>query len=249
MIVLIDGDLITYPCAASVRDADDGKDVALYRCDDAINRILYELGSTDFELYIRGQDNFRYSIFPDYKGNRTKPVPRYLEDCREYLVSNWGAKLCNGIETDDMLGIQQTKYGEESIIASYDKDLKQVPGWHYNFKTGEKFYVSPVMGLRNFYRQVITGDGSDNIPSYDGKMRNTTPNFIKKLQAPLDDMVEDWEMWNHCMDIYCAPENGDWDSAMAILKRNAQLLYILRKEDEHWQPPKNGQKAEDTPSS
>jgi 5'-3' exonuclease len=51
---------------------------------------------------------------------------------------------------------------------SIDKDLLQVPGMHYNWVRDEKILVTPEVGLRKLYQQVLTGDGTDNIPGIYG---------------------------------------------------------------------------------
>ena len=235
MIILIDGDLITYPCAAASEG--DPEDIAVVRADSEIRRILYELGSEDYSLYIRGfEKTYRYNLYPNYKANRAgKPPPKHLEAVREYLIRSWNAfPVEGGLETDDRLGIEATRIGLDSCIASFDKDLLQVPGWHYNFKQKQRTFVSPFDALRNFYKQVIAGDGADNVPSFDGKIRNTIPKFIQALQKPLDDMTEEEEMWNYCYSLFK-------DYADATL--NAQVLYILREEDQYWKDPKENQNS------
>lgn len=231
MIVLIDGDLITYPCAAASEK--ESLQTAESRADEAIGRILYELNSNDYELYIRGEraDNFRYQISRTYKANRAStPSPTHLEGVREHLVRLWSAEFVTGIEVDDRLGIQQTRYGIDSCIASFDKDLLQIPGNHYNFRTQVRSFVSPFDGLRNFYKQVIAGDGADNVPSFDGKIRNSIPKFVKKLQEPIDDMTEEWDMWTYTLTQF---------ANISDCERNAQLLFVLREENQHWQRPQN----------
>lgn len=235
MIILIDGDLISYRCAASSEN--DPVEVALSRCDSEIKRILYELNSEDYALYIKGENNFRYGIYPEYKANRLgQPAPKHLEPCREFMVRQWGAEVVNGMEVDDKLGIEQTRYGIESCIASFDKDLLQVPGHHYNFKHRVKSFVSPFDGLRTFYKQLIAGDGADNIPGYDGKVRNSVPKFIQKLHEPLNDMTEEWDMWDYVTDKYNEIMFDSADS-IDICIRNAKLLYILREENVYWEEP------------
>ena len=54
-------------------------------------------------------------------------------------------------------------YRDTSIIVSIDKDFDQVPGWHYNFVKGEKYYVDDDQGFYNFCAQLLTGDRADNI--------------------------------------------------------------------------------------
>lgn len=225
--VYIDGDLITYPCAVAAKN--EPFEVAQLWADRVMQQILDKTEAAAYKLYLNGKGNFRYSIYPDYKGNRTAPKPEYLEPLRQYLVEKWQAVFTEGVETDDMLGIELTANHENGIIASFDKDLLQVPGRHFNWKKDLWKDVNPTEGLQNFYAQLIAGDGADNIPSYDGKFRQTVPKFIQSMQAPLYQMTSALEMYEHCLEVY----NND----QTTMERNARLLYILRKKGEYWQPP------------
>lgn len=211
-----------------------------------IERICLATNSSEIECYIGGSDNFRYKIYPEYKGNRTKEKPHYLEACRELLVTQYKATVVNLIETDDALGIAQTKYDGNSRIVSLDKDLLQCPGWHFNWVTGVHKLVSPLDGLRAFYKQLILGDRTDNIPGYDGKLRGECPKFIQKLQEPIDEMTEEIDMYNHVFAVYFEQQGND--DIETIIKRNANLLYILKEEDKFWTKP-SGPKEELMPSS
>lgn len=205
-----------------------------------ISRICLATNTSDIECYIGGSDNFRYKIYPDYKANRIKEKPHYLEACREMLVTQYKATVVNGMETDDALGIAQTKYDGNSRICSLDKDLLMIAGYHFNWVTGVSKLVSPLEGLRTFHKQLILGDKSDNIPGYDGKLRGECPKFIQKLQEPIDEMTEAVDMYAYVLDIY----HDDFEQKLirsALVERNAQLLYILKEEGKFWQPP-NGQK-------
>lgn len=235
MINLLDGDLIAYRASASCEPTKakphlEPPEVALFRLHDMITRICVETNSQDIEVYIGGDNNFRKEIYPEYKANRTKPPPTYLQDCREILVTQYGATVVNGIETDDALGIAQTKYDGNSRICSLDKDLLQIPGYHYNWVKQMQTLVSPLDGLRTFYKQLILGDRTDNIPGYDGKLRGEAPKFIQKLQGPIDEMTKEVEMYEYVKQIY-------QNESDVVLHRNAQLLYILKREEEYWQPP------------
>jgi len=72
------------------------------------------------------------------------------------------------MEADDGLAIAQGYFQEqgiESIIVTEDKDLLQVPGWHYNPNKNDKpFKISEEQGHFLLWKQVITGDKTDNIP-------------------------------------------------------------------------------------
>lgn len=122
---------------------------------------------------------------------------------------------------------------EQVICVSNDKDLLQLPGWHYNFVNKTMTLVSPLDGLRTFYKQLILGDKTDNIPGFDGKLRSECPKFIAKLQEPIDEMTEEADMYEYVKQIY-------QNESDVVLHRNAQLLYILKEEDVYWHPPTEG---------
>lgn len=254
MLNLLDGDIIAYRAAASCEPTKakpflEPCEVAMWRLHDIIQTIIKGTNCNDIECYIGGENNFRKKLYPLYKANRTKPAPTWLQDCREILVTQYAAIVVNDYETDDALGIAQTKYDGNSRIVSLDKDLLQISGHHFQWEisgvstTGKKwikpathYLVSPLDGLRTFYKQLIAGDGTDNIPSYDGKVRNSIPKFIEKLQAPLDEMTDELDMYNYVVDIY--HDNIELQlTRFELAKRNAQLLYILKEEGKYWQPP------------
>lgn len=195
-----------------------------------MRRIVHETASDKYQVYISGPENYRYNIDPNYKANRKDtPRPEWLQPVREYLVTDWNAQVCDGIEADDALGIEQTHAGEETVICSIDKDLKQIPGRHYNFVTNEFDYVSPRQALLSFYTQLIMGDRSDNIQGYDGKMRQKVPQFLYPLMDELHGAESEYDMFRVVQEVY---ELGD-----EALLRNGQLLYIQRSEGDMWQFP------------
>jgi len=242
----LDGDLIAYRASASCEPTKakpflEPPEVAIWRLNDMISRICVATNSPDIECYIGGSDNFRYNIYPLYKANRTKEKPTYLESCREQLVTQYGATVVNGKETDDMLGIRQTQLDGASRICSLDKDLLMIPGQHFNWVNQEFKLVSPLDGLRTFYKQLILGDKSDNIPGFDGALRGSCPKFVAKLQEPIDSMTEEEDMYYYVRDVYDNASNlFDGELVAETMHRNASLLYILTEEEKYWQPP--GQK-------
>jgi len=247
MVNLLDMDLVAYRASASCEPTKakpflEPPEVALWRVHDMIERICIATNTTEIEGYLGGSDNFRYNIYPEYKGNRKdKAKPTYLEDCRELLVTQYGANIVNGYEADDALGIAQTKYDGASRICSLDKDMLMIPGHHFNWVTQEFKLVSPLDGLRTFYKQLVLGDKSDNIPGFDGALRSSCPKFVAKLQEPIDSMTLEDDMYLYVYEIYYNHnENNSHIETQETLHRNAQLLHILKEEGKFWQPP--GQK-------
>lgn len=136
---------------------------ALHSVKVMIYSMLDEAKAHSSKIFLSPPNNssFRYKLYPEYKANRKgMEKPHWYDEIREYLIRRMGAKICEGIEADDALGIYQT---DDSIICSTDKDLKMIPGWHYNFVTKEKVLVSDVDGWFNFHQQLLTGDMTDNV--------------------------------------------------------------------------------------
>lgn len=268
MKIIIDGDHISYRSAASCsptknKPHQEGLEEAIWRAESMYRQIQLDLNSDDCELYISGEGNWRYAIFPEYKANRKDQVkPLWLQEVREHLLLKYKAEIVNDKEVDDICGIRLTQEAlqgnaDTTICASLDKDLLTVPGWHYSWETrgatwvkpAKRVLVSPYDALRNFYKQVITGDGADGVPAFDGKMRSATPQFVQKLLDPLDSMTEEYIMWQYVLDVYeehRLPQE-DWEYADRAV-RNASVLHIQTSEGSMWQPPKNGHQHENIPS-
>lgn len=239
MIALIDADIVAFRCAASAEH--DPQEIAQLRAHNLMRDILHATNAESFVGFLTGSNNFRYNIYPEYKANRKdKPRPKHLEACKELLIKGWNCKVTDGIEADDALGIEQDKETSSTIICSIDKDLLQIPGRHYNFVRQEERHISVYDGWRNFYSQLITGDSSDNIPSFDGKFRNSTPKFIQKLLDPLYTMTTQLDMYNYCFGVYSNFSDlskEEKELVLDTLHRNASLLYIQKEEGDTWSPP------------
>jgi 5'-3' exonuclease len=224
--VLIDGDIVAYRAAFSTQN-DFPKD-AIAKCDELME---YILGKTlifanpdEYEVFLTGGGNFRFDIAKSapYKGNRKGEKPIHLPTVREHMVSQWGAIVSDGEEADDLIGIAATKYGPDTVVASIDKDMLQIPCRHYNFTRDEWTEVSELEGTKFFYKQILTGDSADNIVGLHG----IGP---KKASVLIDTLATEEDMWDCVVKMY----NGDVDRVV----ENARLLWLRRKEGELWQPP------------
>jgi 5'-3' exonuclease len=120
-------------------------------------------------IYLTGEGNFRdkVAVTLPYKGNRAdREKPAHMEHLKRKFLEDFKAIIVNGAEADDGLGIAQTGFRErdkESVICSIDKDLLMIPGKHYNFDKGEFYDIDEETGQRMFYKQMLTGDSTDNI--------------------------------------------------------------------------------------
>jgi 5'-3' exonuclease len=141
---------------------------ALSNVKTTVEHILSKMKSDDYVIVLSDGAGFRSDIatIKKYKGNRDdSPRPKWYEETRQFLVDNYGALVYSSVEADDVLALCQN---EGTCIVSIDKDLLQVPGRHYNWVRDERVIIRPETGLRLLYQQVLTGDGTDNIPGIRG---------------------------------------------------------------------------------
>ena len=214
MKALIDADIVAYRVACTLED-DDAEDFVYARAEDLIDNILVNTEATEYRLFLSGKNNFRYTIYPEYKAHRPKEKPFWLEKCRQYLIATFNAEVVDGQEADDALGIAQT---EDTIICSIDKDLLMIPGRHYNFVKDEFQEVTNDSGMRHFYMQCLTGDRSDNIKG----IEQIGP---KKAEKILTGCITEQELFNAVREAY----SNDAEFLM-----NGRVLCIRRKENEDW---------------
>lgn len=176
-------------------------------------------------MWLTGKGNFRYAVYPEYKGNRRGAIrPKWELEVKDYLVSTWSANYSDGCEADDMLGVRQCELSvddDNSVIVTIDKDLNMIPGGHYNFVKKEKFYVTPEEGIRFFYYQLLVGDPTDNLKGCKG---------IGKVKAErlLSDGASEEEWFDIVRDAYSNDEE---------MTMNAQCLWIWRKMNDIWRMP------------
>lgn len=143
------------------------------------------------KLGIEYKPNFRDSIAitKPYKGTRKNDKPYHFDNLTTILLHTYNCILACGIEADDLIGREQHEAEPETtIICSRDKDLRQVPGWHYSWECGKQpshgpflatelgclFYTDDkkpkLMGYGGlfYYYQLLAGDVVDNIPGLPG---------------------------------------------------------------------------------
>jgi 5'-3' exonuclease len=224
---LIDGDIVTYRCAAANEQSDEG--IARWQAGEMIERIIDEVQASSYIVYLTGGNNFRFDIYPDYKANRKDMVkPRWHATIREYLCTSWNAVVSDGCEADDLMGVEQCKGPADTIICTIDKDLLMIPGHHYNFVKKEFRIIDEPAATQWLYYQALMGDKVDNIPGFDGLMRNKVP---KKMQWMIDELytlTEEKDMYAFVADRHFA--DIDLDTCL-------KCLWIWRKENDIWKNP------------
>ena len=131
--------------------------------DSAVERMLRETRTDKAILCFTDCENFRYAVLPTYKANRRGlPRPALLDVLIEHARQVWECRSEDSLEADDVMGIMATRSPRSHVIASTDKDLKQVPGVHCNWRTDCMERVTTPDADYWFYFQVLTGDSTDN---------------------------------------------------------------------------------------
>jgi DNA polymerase-1 len=226
VIALIDADTMCFASAAMAEGMDEAN--AIWNVQNQLDALLAAWNIADYQLFVTGPGNFRYQIYPEYKGNRRAERPTHLGACKDYLCREHGAILSIGVEADDLIGIAAYKHlelGDDYTIVSIDKDLDMLEGLHYSpeirregkvVKAPRRYHVSPIDAIRFFYYQLLVGDPTDNIKGARG---------IGKKKAPkiLDGLLHEEQMWRAVSEHYSSEEE-------MIL--NAKCLWIHRKQDD-----------------
>ena len=176
MKILCDADFIVYKaCAAAESEVDFGNDVIVvtsnfsdaYRATKReLTKLQNKLGAfSDIILFFSDSVNFRKKILPDYKGHRNRKKPCGYKRVINALREEYKVMIKPGLEADDTMGIYATKY-PGNIIASPDKDMRQIPGQLYNFD--DTFTITPEDGAKWHLIQSMAGDQTDGYSGVPG---------------------------------------------------------------------------------
>lgn len=161
---LLDADSIIYILGWQMKDSEDTDKMA-DTIDQFIGDVLIITKSTQFAGFFSAKKTTRHDIYPNYKATRREIDPgigRWKPFVIEYCQEYWGFHHLHDTEADDAVATLQLNM-QNTVICSPDKDLKQIPGRHYDYKKGLHAYVSSEEGKYNWAMQMITGDTSDNI--------------------------------------------------------------------------------------
>jgi hypothetical protein len=117
-----------------------------------------------------------------------------------------------------------SKEPDTYTLVGVDKDLLQIPGWHFNPSKDLEKYVNDFDAYYSFCTQLLTGDRTDNIPGLVGvgpKKAEKTLKDAKTKEELLQTVFEKYQECGHTLEYFT--EQG-------------QLLWLRRSEGEIWQP-------------
>lgn len=178
---------------------------------EAAEHLMRLTGSTSYYCHLTPSASTKgnrpqQAIQKEYQsGRKGRDKPEFLDAIRNFIASELNGVVHLDQEADD--GMAQANYTAlesryvhenwNSVIVSRDKDLRMVPGLHWDFdnetllfvndKFGEiylddtkKTKVLKGWGTKFFWAQTLMGDSADSIPGIPGRARDGK---LKKMGA------------------------------------------------------------------
>jgi DNA polymerase-1 len=227
-ILLIDADVIAYEaCAACQQELEyepgyftwhSSFEDVLETFNSTVRTIKSTLEGDDVILCLTDSEgNFRKKLLPTYKGKRGKK-PLVLKTLKQHLIDAFSAYWRPGLEGDDIMGILATRSnpdGEDRIIVSIDKDMKQIPGKLVRWPNTDIVEVTEEEADYFHMLQTLTGDVTDGYSGCPG----VGPVKAERILAHQDH-------WNAVLNAY---EKAGLSEQDALVQ--ARVARILRASD------------------
>lgn len=229
---LIDGDLLLYRfghhgqtvyiwedgCTSTV--VKDEQEVIDEMLEFLHEEILGKVRCKEYKVALSAPDPFRYKVLPTYKHNRKDVVKPVLYPVLKQQLLDCGAIVRQQLEADDVLGILATRQ-KNCIICSIDKDLEQIPGWHFNWnKDSAPRYIPEKQADLKFYTQCLTGDPTDGFSGCPRVGPKTAQKILKRATE------SGTSVWQAIVDTYA---KAGLDESYALTQ--ARVARICRAED------------------
>ena len=223
----IDGDMLAYRAAFSNEVETKWDDdvwtlhtdvrACLAYIDDFIASLLSKFKTDYYYVVFSPKTNFRYDLFPSYKGNRkNKRKPLALGEIIQQVKDRHLYRQQENIEADDLIGILCTKDPEDTIAVSGDKDFGTLPVTWYNFLRDELVTRTAEEAQKNHLIQTLMGDATDGYAGLKGVGPKTAVKLLDK---------HGWD-WEGVVAIYESKGSTE-DEALLT----ARLAYILQHTD------------------
>jgi hypothetical protein len=191
MIALIDGDSIAYILGWIHKE---NQDVAgMHTSIDVFLDDVFTMTGADMYFGALASDTvkcWRYELYraKPYKGGRLDDLHMlfWKPIVKDYLREKWKFQDSKLVEADDLIAMAAQmclKEGHEFIVCSPDKDLRQLVGRHYDYRTQQFCDVDEHDALLNLYTLMIEGDKTDNIMGIPGKGEKQTKEKLHPLHA------------------------------------------------------------------
>lgn len=202
---LVDADLLVYracaACETEVSFDDSGEHVLITRVDDAqrviksgVDRIIKDIAPS-VRLVWGDTRNWRRDVSPSYKSNRASMRrPMALEKMRQWARETYPSiGPMPLLEGDDILGIAATTPGNDVIVVSDDKDLRQIPGTLAGFDGAARTIITLADADHWHMMQTLTGDTTDGYPGCPGVGPVKAASILKDAEDPWAAVVKAYE--------------------------------------------------------
>lgn len=233
MQLLIDGDILLHRFAFANQysiDWDGDGDFTVVKnaerakleLDETVQSLMKSTKTKFYVFCISSIFNFRYRVLPTYKHNRSGEKPELYDILLKHALESYNTMTYKNLEADDLMGILSTEEPEEWVVATLDKDLDQIPGWHYNWNKDSLYRVDQPYCDYWFMRQVLIGDPTDGYKGCPG----IGP---KKADKLIGSMLDDEEplplkdAWQVVLDTYASKQLTEEDAL-----QQARVARILR---------------------
>jgi DNA polymerase I len=165
---------------------------------------------------------WRNTVMETYKKTRKKTRrPVVFTPLRKYCQAEFETFMWPTLEGDDLLGILMTHptlIDGDKVCVSIDKDLKTIPGKHYNYGRLEHFEVTEREAESYHMLQALMGDSTDG---YGG-----CPKYGKVTATKLLDGLLYEEMWPAIVKAYTKAGLSE-----EVALENARVARICRHTD------------------
>lgn len=185
--VLIDADSMVYIVAWDVKElisTPENYATVIAKTDAFVDNILKACKADLYLGFLKGsQPTFRHLSNPDYKANRKTGSNEWLNKwdavIKHRFIQMWGFTQVEGMEAEDAVSMMAHAYKKDNpFIVHIDKDLNQIPGYHYNFNKKTHYHITDAEAQRNLFMQVLTGDTTDNVPGIEGVGKVTAERIL-----------------------------------------------------------------------
>lgn len=237
--LLIDADIIGYRVGFMALKSSWGEQLTINTFHNWINDICDELNGVP-SLYFTGKGPRYREQFANeipYKQSREgKERPLFLPEVTQYAFNTFPCCVSNSTwgEADDLIACAAHKSGsfDDYVVVSIDKDLNMIPGNHYNPVKKEQYCVSKEEAYMFFFKQLLAGDKTDDIPGIRGIGLTKAAKLLKGSESSPE------KAFDCVLDTYNRhyPDSSKDEIATMIYNR-ANLLWLRRTHEEVWTPP------------
>lgn len=197
LTILMDADMLIYSASSAVeQEIDWGKDLwtlhsnvseAKDAFESTVKTIVTSVlqktkhkGEHKIIMCLSDVTNFRYQVFPEYKGHRKgKRKPVCYRGLLKYVEETYECARYPNLEGDDVLGYLATTL-DNTVIVSGDKDMHSVPCRLYDHLKDEYYVITKEEADRFHLYQTLIGDTCDGYSGLPGVGAKTAQKILDK---------------------------------------------------------------------